>query len=292
MTTDRFGMGWRPDLAAGILANLDRVDIVEVIADDFFDAPKHRVSMLRTLSSQVSVLLHGVTMGLASTVPVAEHRLVAMARLFELIRPESWSEHLAFVRGGGVEIGHLAAPPRSSQVIEGASRNFRRAREIVGTAPYMENVATLFDPPASTMDEAEWLSAFVSETGSDLLLDLHNLYANAVNFGVDPHFTLDRLPLANVSIVHISGGHWINESTKNGSSRQRLLDDHVHDVPDPVFDLLESLCSKVKHPITVVLERDGLYPSFDHLLKQLERARSSVTKGRRVSPKSPEGNFL
>ena len=36
---DRFGLGWRPELAAGIFSNLDRIDIVEVIADDYFDAP-------------------------------------------------------------------------------------------------------------------------------------------------------------------------------------------------------------------------------------------------------------
>lgn len=32
---DRFGLGWRPELAAGILTHLDRIDIVEVIADDY-----------------------------------------------------------------------------------------------------------------------------------------------------------------------------------------------------------------------------------------------------------------
>ena len=30
---DRFGLGWRPELAAGILSNLNRIDVVEVIAN-------------------------------------------------------------------------------------------------------------------------------------------------------------------------------------------------------------------------------------------------------------------
>ena len=37
---DRFGIGWRKELAAGILTNLDRIDVVEVIADDYFGAPR------------------------------------------------------------------------------------------------------------------------------------------------------------------------------------------------------------------------------------------------------------
>jgi hypothetical protein len=32
---DQVGMGFRPELAAGIFSNLERIDLVEVIADDF-----------------------------------------------------------------------------------------------------------------------------------------------------------------------------------------------------------------------------------------------------------------
>src|SRR5690242_16985211 len=34
----RVGLGWRPELAAGIFANLDRIDLVEVLADQYFHA--------------------------------------------------------------------------------------------------------------------------------------------------------------------------------------------------------------------------------------------------------------
>ena len=43
---DRFGIGWRPELAAGILSNLDRIDIVEVIADDYFDSTRQNGARL------------------------------------------------------------------------------------------------------------------------------------------------------------------------------------------------------------------------------------------------------
>ncbi len=282
MTEDRFGIGWRPELAAGIFANLDHIEVVEVIADDYFGNSKRRLSPLRTLAAQVPLLLHGVTMGLASTVPVDERRLGAMARLVDAVRPEGWSEHLAFVRGGGVEIGHLAAPPRSTQTLEGASRNFQRAKQIVGLVPSMENVATLVDPPASKMEESAWLAAFATETNAPLLLDLHNLYANAVNFGVDPYAALARLPLERVSTIHLSGGHWIDEPTREDKPNRRLLDDHVHDVPDPVFGLLTAVAASTKQPFTVILERDGRYPPFSQLLAQLGSAREAVAAGRRI----------
>src|SRR4029453_13855424 len=172
---DRFGIGWRPELAAGILSNLDCIDIIEVIADDYFTAPRSKRRALNTLARQVPVALHGVTLGMASAVPVEARRLERTARLVEEVRPEFWSEHLAFVRGGGVEIGHLAAPPRTAATIAGAARNLAVAGEIVGAPPLVENIATLIDPPGSTMSEADWNVEILAAAQCDLLLDLHNL---------------------------------------------------------------------------------------------------------------------
>src|SRR6266478_5286645 len=92
---DKVGLGWRSDLAAGIFSHFDRIDLLEVIADDFFDAPRREVRALKTLASQVPVVLHGVGLGLASAVPVENQRLKKMARLLEQVRAQFWSDHLA-----------------------------------------------------------------------------------------------------------------------------------------------------------------------------------------------------
>src|SRR5262245_29274755 len=180
---DRFGIGWRPELAAGILCNLDRIDVVEVIADDFFDAPRNKRRALKTLGAQTAIVLHGVTLGMASTNVVDVKLLEKTARLFDEVRPDYWSEHLAFVRAGGIEIGHLTAPPRTASTIEGAAANLELARKLVGAAPLVENIATLIDPPASEQSESEWIGSILRLTRCNLLLDLHNLHANATNFG-------------------------------------------------------------------------------------------------------------
>lgn len=277
---DRVGIGWRAPLAAGIFTHLDRIDLIELIADDHFRASKRQLRALRTLAGQVPMSLHGVTMGLASVTPPDVARLERMARLMDALQPDSWSEHLAFVRAGGIEIGHLAAPPRTETGIEAAARNIRRAASIVGAMPAMENVATLVDPPASVMDEPRWIAAIAEGSGAPLLLDLHNLYANAMNFGMDPETMLLRLPLHRVKTVHLSGGHWIAEPGTSGG--QRLLDDHVHDVPAEVLALLTVLGAQAPQPLDVILERDGAFPAFARLLEQLDAARSALAEGRRA----------
>ena len=272
---DRFGLGWRSRLALGILSHLDRIDLVEVIADDFFRAARRERRALRTLAAQVPITLHGVTLGMASSVAVETKRLDQMARLCEEVKPVSWSEHLAFVRGGGIEIGHLAAPPRTAATIGGAIANLRRARAVVGVAPQVENVATLIEPPGSDRDEAAWVSEIICNSESDLLLDLHNLHANALNFKFDPVDFISRIPPERVGSIHLAGGRWIGRP-----DAQRLLDDHLHDVPDPVYDLLEEVAARVPHALTVIIERDGNFPPIEWLIDQLDCARRAVSRGR------------
>ncbi len=267
----RFGLGWRPELAAGIFSNLDRIDVVEVVADDYFHAAPNAIGALRTLASHVPLQLHGVSMGMASTAPVDIARLDAMARLMDAVRPEIWSEHLAFVRGGGIEIGHLAMPPRNAATIDGALANIRRATRHIGIAPAMENIATLLEPPGSTMAEAGWLAAIVREMPGGLLLDLHNVHANAVNLGYPAAELLAGIPLDRVTNIHLAGGKPL---------KGRILDDHLHDVPDPVYALLGMVAQRITHPVTVILERDGAYPPIAELLAQLDRARAVVTQAR------------
>ena len=207
---------------------------------------------------------------------VESRRLDVMARVVEAALPEFWSEHLAFVRAGGREIGHLAAPPRTAATIEGGAANVARAQAVVGTVPLLENIATLIDPPGSDRDEASFVAGVAAAANADLLVDLHNLHANAVNFGFDPRAFLDALPLRRVRAVHLAGGKWISAS----SGEMRLLDDHLHDVPDPVFTLLEELTALAPRPLTIVVERDGDYPPIERLLEELDRARRALARGR------------
>ena len=106
-------------------------------------------------------------------------------------------------------------------------------------------------------------------TESDLLLDLHNLHANATNFGFDARAVIRSLPPQRIGAIHLAGGRFVE--------RGRLLDDHLHDVPDPVFDLLAETNAD---QATVILERDGEYPPMEALLQELQRTRAAITAGR------------
>jgi uncharacterized protein len=275
-TGDRFGVTWHPSIATSIHANLERLDLIEVIPEGRFLESRRARRALRSLARTIPVSIHGVSLGLATASPVESHRLELFARVVGEVEPESWSEHLAFVRAGGVELGHLAAPPRTRVTVDATAEHLELAKARVGSYPLVENVATPIDPPGSAMSEETWLLDILNASPAQLLLDLHNLYANGTNFGFNPATALQAIPVERIRTIHIAGG--IDVGAQDGGVR--LVDDHLHDVPDPVYELLELVGERVPHVLDVVLERDGAFPSFDELLVQLDRARAALARGR------------
>lgn len=273
---DRFGLTWHPSLAGQVLAHGHRLDILEVIPEGRFLDSRRARRALKTLSRAIPVAIHGVSLGLASAAGVDPVRLDAFARLVDEVAPESWSDHLAFVRGGGVELGHLAAPTRSALTVEATAENLDRAARRVGTRPLAENVATLIDPPGSDHSEQAWLLALLEASGSDLLLDLHNLVTNGRNLGYDPAALVDALPAHRIRSIHIAGGVEVVAAT----GERRMLDDHRHAVPDEVYALLERVGARVPHGLDVILERDGAFPTFEAMLAEIDRARVALAAGR------------
>jgi len=232
-------LGCRNELAGQILSHASSFDVVEVIADDFFGQGRRAIEPLRALASQVPISLHGIGLGSAAIAGVPSKLVDSMARLVEWLEPVSWSEHLAFVRGGGTEIGHLAAPVRDQRSVEASIKNINYVSSIVGCKPEVENIAALFMPPGSTLSESQWLSLVARESGAALLLDLHNVHANAYNFGFDEGIFIKQIPLETVRIVHLAGGKFISNESDSLShqtlSHQTLIDDPLHPVPGAVF---------------------------------------------------------
>jgi uncharacterized protein len=207
---------------------------------------------------------------------VSSKHLEAVARVVNLIEPEAWSEHLAFVRTPDCELGHLAAPPWSEEIVENTLINIEIARKTVGSAPHLENIATLYHPIGSTMSEADWTTEIIKGARTKLLIDIENIYANSRNFKNDWLTEMLKFPLSDVKYVHIAGGHEAADE-----AGEYFLDDHLHPVAREVYILLEELALRVPQPLTVILERDGNYPEFEQTKNELDEARKALSRGRK-----------
>lgn len=261
------GIGWRAELAHAISRRAG-LGFVEILAEDISpEAIPAPVYQLRERG--VDVVPHGVSLSLGGAEPPDSRRLERLASLAEKLDSPFVSEHIAFVRAGGVESGHLLPLPRTRDALDVFVANVREAQSVLPVPLALENIATLFEWPGAEMEESEFITEALDRTGAFLLLDISNLYANARNHGWDAASYLDRIPLDRIAYVHVAGG----------VMRDGLYHDtHAHATPAGPLDLLRELSSRIALP-GVMLERDGHFPDEAELNGELDAVVSSCERG-------------
>src|SRR5439155_10102702 len=75
MHRDRVGLGWRPELAAGIFSALDKIDILEVVGDNYLEANRRQRLALKLLSREVPLHIHSIDLGMAGSAEVSTKRV-------------------------------------------------------------------------------------------------------------------------------------------------------------------------------------------------------------------------
>lgn len=271
------GIGWRPEIADAV-ERMPGIDWVEAVAENV--CPGHLPESLRRLRARgVTVVPHGVSLGLGGADRPDEHRLTALAERAEALGAPLVTEHIAFVRAGGpltasppLEAGHLLPVPRTRDALDVLCENVRIAQDALPVPLAVENIAALISWPGEEMTEGQFLYELADRTGVRLLIDVANLHTNHVNRGEDPAKALAELPLEAIAYVHVAGGF-----ERDGVWH----DSHAHPVPQPVLDILTDLAARVSPP-GVLLERDENFPEPAVLEGELEAIRGAVEKGRAI----------
>jgi uncharacterized protein (UPF0276 family) len=255
------GIGWRPEIDLTV-ERLPGIDFVEVVAESI--CPDHRPASVQVLADRgLPIIPHGVSLSLGSAEPPDRARLDRLAQCAQAVRAPLVSEHVAFVRAGGHDAGHLLPLPRTRDTLAVLVANVREAQAALPVPLALENVAALLGWPDDELTDGQFLAELVEQTGVGLLLDVANLHTNHINLGLDPYAALDVLPLEAIAYVHVAGG-----VLRDG----RWHDTHAHPVPAAVLDLLAALCERVAVP-GVMLERDDFYPTDAELAGEITAIR-------------------
>lgn len=255
------GVSYRDAWRWEVVRHRDELGVVECIADDIAGEVGLREFVM--IRQAVPVILHGIGLSLGSAEGLDPGRVRHVAKVVEAVEPPWFSEHIAFTRAGGVEIGHLTPLPFTPEAVATVAANVRELRAALPGLPLLlENIAYPFPLPGAAMTEAELVRAILEEADAGLLLDLENVHANALNHGYDPIEYLESLPLERVVEVHLAGGLW-----KEG----QYMDTHTRSVPEESWNLLEWLVPR-SDVRAVIIERDDDLPPFHHLLAEVRRA--------------------
>ncbi|MFH9569114.1 DUF692 domain-containing protein [Streptomyces sp. NPDC017454] len=270
------GIGWRPEIADAV-ERMPGIDWVEAVSENL--CPGHLPdSLLRLRERGVTVVPHGVSLGLGGAERPDAGRLAALAERARVLESPLVTEHIAFVRAGGpltasppLEAGHLLPVPRTRDALDVLCENVRIAQDALPVPLAVENIAALISwPDDEEMTEGQFLYELADRTGVRLLIDVANLHTNHVNRGEDPAGALAELPLEAIAYVHVAGG-----VERDGVWH----DSHAHPVARPVLDILTDLASRVTPP-GVLLERDENFPEGEELEAEVEAIRAAVEKGR------------
>jgi hypothetical protein len=287
------GVLYNPSLPDFLRAELETVDYLEITPDMFWtDHGPGNDPQYEELESWVEFLDW-----IAKRRPVVAHNIglsIGNAGRFDVdyIRHiESWnqryhfpwhSDHLAFADVTGPD-GHIrnagsALPlPYDFEALDMLVERVNKVQEIVPVPFLLENNVYFIVFPEQQMTEPQFLNALAERTGCGILLDVHNLYANARNHRFDAFDFLKELDLTRVVETHIAGG---------SEFAGMYTDSHSGPCPEPVWDLLEYVVPRAPNLRGITFEfHDSYYPFLgpEGVREQLTRARSIFTPHRELA---------
>jgi uncharacterized protein (UPF0276 family) len=188
---------------------------------------------LEQAADELPIVLHSIGMSICSADffddEFADNLMTWATRL-----NSPWiSEHLAFSRvGSGHEVNAAIALPVAYD-LEMLELLVPRVRYFTNALPcpfLLENSVYYIRYPDQDLTEEDFLNRLCVRARCGVLLDLHNLYTNAVNHGLAARDYLDGLDLDHVGEIHIAGG-----SPMMGFH----ADSHNGPVHEGVWELLE-----------------------------------------------------
>jgi uncharacterized protein len=275
------GIGWRHPHYRELIETRPELDFIEVHSENFFGAGGAALAVLQEARERYAVSLHGVGLALGSVCGVDESHLAQLARLVERIAPSRVSDHACFARGElpgapgrTVHAADLLPVAFNGAALAVMAANIQRVQDRLRRPLLVENLSAYLAFKSSDQPETAFLAELARRTGCGLLIDVNNLYVNALNdclagSRADPLATcrawLDAIPADAVGELHVAG---------HADCGDIVIDDHGSRVAEPVWQLLAHARARFG-AVPVLVEWDTDIPPLAVLLQEAARARQA-----------------
>lgn len=260
------------------------VDYIEIIPDMFWTLEQQNgtphyaehddlIEQLDGLPGRGPVILHSVGLSIGSVDLFDEDHVAQIAEWQRRFGSPWHSDHLSFSRigiSGHDQNAGLAMPiPYDEALLELVVERVRQVQARVAAPFLLENNVYFFDLPEQEMSEPQFLNRLCHATGCGLLLDIHNVYANARNHGFDARDFVAQIDPSIIVELHIAGGD---------EFQGMYTDSHAGPVPEPVWENLEHA---LRHAPGVRAVTYEFHDSYYRRLKD-EGVRAQLTRARQV----------
>jgi uncharacterized protein (UPF0276 family) len=273
----RAGVGLKPEHYRDILESAPDIGWFEIHAENYMGeggAPHHYLRAIREL---YPLSLHGVGLSIGGSFALDEEHLARLKELIVRYEPALFSEHLAWSSHDSVYLNDLLPLPYTEETLARVCDHIDEVQEVLGQRMLLENPSTYVALSEMAMSEVAFLREIVRRTGCGLLLDVNNVFVQAVNHGFDAGAYIDAFPVEHVGEIHL-GGH-AADSDDDGSAL--LIDDHGREIADPVWALYARSLARIG-PRPTLIEWDNDVPGWEVLFAEARRA-DAVLADRRTN---------
>lgn len=258
-----FGLGLRPQHYPDILDHAPQVDWFEAISENYMVPGGQPLRILERIRKDYPIVLHGVSMSIASTAPLDKAYLDGLKALAQRIEPVFISDHLAWTGVHGINLHDLLPVPYTEEALDHVADRINRVQEHLGRALVLENVSSYVQFTQSEMTEWDFLAELVRRTGCWLLFDVNNVFVSAFNHGFSPETFINAIPADRVVQFHLAG---------HEHNMTHIVDTHDALVCDEVWDLYRKAIARFG-PVSTLIERDDHIPPYAEMVAELDRAR-------------------
>jgi hypothetical protein len=263
-----FGLGLRPIYYPDVLEGRPKVDWFEIISENYMIPGGRPLAMLERVRADYPIVMHGVSMSLASIDPLDFDYLRDLKALADRIEPAWVSDHLAWTGAHGVNLHDLLPIPYTREALTHIVERIKRVQDFLGRQLVIENASTYVTFYESEMDEWEFVKEMAERADCLLLLDVNNVFVSGFNHGFDAAHFIESIPVERVAQLHLAG-HSDHETHK--------IDTHDQPVSEEVWALYEQARRRFGD-VSAMIERDDNFPPFSELLAELERMREIAAR--------------
>ena len=279
------GIGWRHAHYDEVLERQPPLEFLEVHSENFFADGGAPLAVLGRAREIYPLSVHGVGLSLGSAAGMDPWHLDQLARLVQRMEPVRVSDHASFARGqvGGhaVHAADLLPIPFSPEALDVLCANVQRVQDRLQRRFMVENLSSYLSvktlPGEDALNEADFLTLLARRTGCQLLVDVNNIYVNALNARIngltgDPlqHCLrwLDALNPGDVGELHLAGHCHVKDA-----DGEIVIDDHGSRVCPEVWQIYQHAVTRFG-PLPTLIEWDTDVPALDVLLEEAARARN------------------
>ncbi|MGZ5915791.1 MAG: DUF692 domain-containing protein, partial [Methyloceanibacter sp.] len=180
-----FGLGLRAQHYREILDGTPKVDWFEVISENYMIPGGQPLRMLDQIRERYPIVMHGVSLSIASTAPLEMEYLQRLKTLAERANPKWISDHLCWTGVHGVNRHDLLPVPYTKEALDHVVERVTQVQDFLGRRLTLENVSSYVTFGRSEMTEWEFVTEVANRADCWLLFDVNNVYVSAFNHGFD-----------------------------------------------------------------------------------------------------------